>query len=162
MASETGGFGFDRAGWTQTSSGPGPRRNSASSGPCFRRWAAWRRRINLEAFLAPKLLRATCRRGPGLERRFPIDVISKYAARRGFVAGLCHCRRFLFPSFTDTFGNVVLEALASGIPVAAFPVTGHEEVIGNMDAGVLDFNFGGQRLGHSDFPRGGAGACPAL
>ena len=31
---------------------------------------------------------------------------------------------FVFPSRTDTFGNVLLEALASGTPVAAYPVTG--------------------------------------
>lgn len=31
---------------------------------------------------------------------------------------------FVFPSRTDTFGNVIIEALASGTPVAAYPVTG--------------------------------------
>ena len=37
---------------------------------------------------------------------------------------------FVFPSKTDTFGLVLLEALASGLPVAAFPVTGPRDVIG--------------------------------
>jgi len=45
---------------------------------------------------------------------------------------------FVFPSRTDTFGNVILESLASGVPVAAFPVTGPRDVIGDSLVGVLD------------------------
>jgi glycosyltransferase involved in cell wall biosynthesis len=37
---------------------------------------------------------------------------------------------FVFPSKTDTFGLVMLEALASGVPVAAFPVNGPRDVVG--------------------------------
>ena len=44
---------------------------------------------------------------------------------------------FVFPSRTDTFGLVMLEALASGVPVAAFPVPGPLDVIGNSGVGVL-------------------------
>jgi glycosyltransferase involved in cell wall biosynthesis len=44
---------------------------------------------------------------------------------------------FVFPSRTDTFGLVMLEALASGVPVAAFPVAGPLDVLGGSDAGVL-------------------------
>jgi glycosyltransferase involved in cell wall biosynthesis len=44
---------------------------------------------------------------------------------------------FVFPSRTDTFGLVLLEALASGVPVAAFPVTGPRDVIGTAPVGVL-------------------------
>lgn len=44
---------------------------------------------------------------------------------------------FVFPSRTDTFGMVLLEALACGTPVAAFPVMGPVDVIGNTQAGVL-------------------------
>jgi glycosyltransferase involved in cell wall biosynthesis len=44
---------------------------------------------------------------------------------------------FVFPSRTDTFGLVMLEALASGVPVAAFPVTGPLDVIGDSGAGIL-------------------------
>jgi glycosyltransferase involved in cell wall biosynthesis len=44
---------------------------------------------------------------------------------------------FVFPSRTDTFGLVLLEALASGVPVAAFPVSGPLDVIGNSGAGAL-------------------------
>ena len=45
---------------------------------------------------------------------------------------------FVFPSKTDTFGLVLLEALASGVPVAALPVTGPRDVIGAAPVGVLD------------------------
>ena len=45
---------------------------------------------------------------------------------------------FVFPSLTDTFGLVMLEALACGVPVAAFPVTGPRDVLGSSGAGRLD------------------------
>ena len=45
---------------------------------------------------------------------------------------------FVFPSKTDTFGLVLLEALASGLPVAAFPVPGPRDVIGEAPVGVLN------------------------
>ncbi len=44
---------------------------------------------------------------------------------------------FVFPSKTDTFGLVLLEALASGLPVAAYPVTGPIDVLGDSPAGAL-------------------------
>lgn len=47
---------------------------------------------------------------------------------------------FVFPSRTDTFGIVLLEALASGVPVAAYPVTGPRDILGDAEtpAGVMD------------------------
>lgn len=45
---------------------------------------------------------------------------------------------FVFPSRTDTFGLVMLEALSCGVPVAAYPVTGPLDVIGPDGPGVLD------------------------
>ncbi len=44
---------------------------------------------------------------------------------------------FVFPSLTDTFGLVLLEALASGVPVAAFPAAAPRDVIGDAPVGVL-------------------------
>jgi len=45
---------------------------------------------------------------------------------------------FVFPSKTDTFGLVLLEAMACGLPVAAYPVTGPLDVIGTSGAGAMD------------------------
>lgn len=49
---------------------------------------------------------------------------------------------FVFPSRTDTFGLVLLEALASGVPVAGYPVPGPLDIIGDGDAGALDEDLG--------------------
>ncbi|MEM1399550.1 MAG: glycosyltransferase family 1 protein [Pseudomonadota bacterium] len=48
---------------------------------------------------------------------------------------------FVFPSKTDTFGLVMLEALACGVPVAALPVQGPRDVITNGDIGCLDWDL---------------------
>jgi glycosyltransferase involved in cell wall biosynthesis len=44
---------------------------------------------------------------------------------------------FVFPSKTDTFGLVLLEAMACGLPVAAYPVTGPLDVLGDSGAGAM-------------------------
>ena len=48
---------------------------------------------------------------------------------------------FVFPSKTDTFGNVLLESIASGTPVAAFPVPGPQDVLKPGVDGVLSENL---------------------
>jgi glycosyltransferase involved in cell wall biosynthesis len=60
---------------------------------------------------------------------------------------------FVFPSRTDTFGVVLIEALASGLPVAAFPVTGPLDVIADSGAGVLDADLRRASLAALDIPR---------
>lgn len=45
---------------------------------------------------------------------------------------------FVFPSLTDTFGIVLIEAMASGLPVAAYPVTGPVDNVENGVSGILD------------------------
>lgn len=45
---------------------------------------------------------------------------------------------FVFPSKTDTFGLVILEALASGTPVAVFPVQGPADIVRGTRAGAID------------------------
>ena len=65
---------------------------------------------------------------------------AKFGGRAGTI--FCRQRCLCFPSRTDTFGLVILEALASGIPVAAYPVTGPKDVIGKSRAGVLSEDLG--------------------
>ncbi|MBN1984582.1 MAG: glycosyltransferase family 1 protein [Chitinivibrionales bacterium] len=48
---------------------------------------------------------------------------------------------FVFPSMTDTFGLVILEALASGVPVAAYPVAGPRDILGKRNIGVMSTNL---------------------
>jgi len=49
---------------------------------------------------------------------------------------------FVFPSKTDTFGLVLLEALASGVPVAAYPVRGPLDIVKQGETGIMDENLG--------------------
>jgi glycosyltransferase involved in cell wall biosynthesis len=60
---------------------------------------------------------------------------------------------FVFPSRTDTFGLVLLEALASGLPVAAYPVPGPLDVIGDSGCGVLDQDLARACAGALEIPR---------
>jgi glycosyltransferase involved in cell wall biosynthesis len=57
---------------------------------------------------------------------------------------------FVFPSRTDTFGLVLLEAMASGLPVAAYPVTGPLDVVAPGVTGVLDEDLGRAALAARD------------
>lgn len=59
----------------------------------------------------------------------------------------------VFPSRTDVFGNVMLEALACGVPVAAFPVAGPLDVIGEEPVGVLSEDLKGACLAALEIPR---------
>jgi glycosyltransferase involved in cell wall biosynthesis len=49
---------------------------------------------------------------------------------------------FVFPSRTDTFGVVMLEAMACGLPIAAYPVTGPKDVVQHGVTGILDADLG--------------------
>ena len=98
---------------------------------------------NLEAFLdldlpGTKLIVGDGPARAALERRYPQAVF--LGARHGeeLAAIYAGADVFVFPSKTDTFGLVLLEALASGLPVAAFPVTGPRDVIGTSPVGALN------------------------
>jgi glycosyltransferase involved in cell wall biosynthesis len=98
---------------------------------------------NLEAFLDLDLPGTKVIVGDGpacaaLARKYPQAVF--LGARQGEELAQAYAAAdvFVFPSKTDTFGLVLLEALASGLPVAAFPVTGPRDVIGNHPVGALN------------------------
>lgn len=59
---------------------------------------------------------------------------------------------FVFPSRSETFGLVMLEALACGTPVAAFPVPGPLDVVGDSPGGVLDDDLRAAALRALDVP----------
>jgi glycosyltransferase involved in cell wall biosynthesis len=97
---------------------------------------------NLEAFLSLRLPGSKVVVGDGpargdLERAFP-DV-HFLGAREGAELAESYASSdvFVFPSLTDTFGIVLLEAAASGLPVAAFPVQGPSDVFAGSQAAVL-------------------------
>ncbi|CAL1241120.1 glycosyltransferase family 4 protein [Candidatus Methylocalor cossyra] len=73
-----------------------------------------------------------------LEQDFPEVRFLGYKTGRELAAYLAAADVFVFPSRTDTFGLVVLEALACGVPVAAYPVQGPKDVLTDARAGRLN------------------------
>jgi glycosyltransferase involved in cell wall biosynthesis len=98
---------------------------------------------NLAAFLSLELPGSKIVAGDGperaaLEAQFPDVHFMGAHAGEALAEIYASADAFVFPSLTDTFGVVLLEALASGVPVAGFPVAGPRDVIGNSKTGVLD------------------------
>jgi glycosyltransferase involved in cell wall biosynthesis len=97
---------------------------------------------NVEAFLKLDLPGSKWVAGEGpqlaeLKSRYPeanyLGVLSQAELAKVYAAADV----FVFPSRTDTFGLVLLEALACGLPVAAYPVTGPVDVLGDGGAGAM-------------------------
>ena len=98
---------------------------------------------NLPAFLSLDLPGTKVVIGAGpqeaeLKRKFPSAKFLGQLDNGILAAHLAAADVFVFPSLTDTFGIVQLEALASGVPIAAFPVTGPKDVIGDNPIGVIN------------------------
>ncbi len=98
---------------------------------------------NIEAFLELDLpgSKVVVGEGPALEElraKYPQARFlgAKFGAELAAVFAAADV--FVFPSLTDTFGLVILEAMAAGAPVAAFPAPGPVDIIPGSGAGVCD------------------------
>jgi glycosyltransferase involved in cell wall biosynthesis len=97
---------------------------------------------NIDAYLRMDLpgSKVVCGVGPltsALRQRYPnvhwLGVLPRHELAQVYAAADV----FVFPSRSETFGLVMLEAMACGVPVAAYPVDGPLQVIGNSGAGAL-------------------------
>jgi glycosyltransferase involved in cell wall biosynthesis len=120
----------------------------------FRNLAFWSRGVDtnlfrprvekgIEDFLAldlpgTKLVVGDGPAAEGLRRRYPGAVFTGYRFGEELARHVAAADVFVFPSRTDTFGLVLLEAMACGVPVAAYPVTGPIDVVENGVTGVLN------------------------
>lgn len=73
-----------------------------------------------------------------LQRRYPAVRFVGMKHGEDLACHLAAADIFVFPSRTDTFGVVMLEAMACGVPVAAYPVTGPRQIVRNGVSGWLD------------------------
>jgi glycosyltransferase involved in cell wall biosynthesis len=101
---------------------------------------------NIDAFLSMPWHGAKVVIGDGPERarlqqQYPGATFSGYKFGEDLARHLSSADVMVFPSRTDTFGLVNLEAMACGVPVAAFPVTGPIDVVEDGVTGALDENL---------------------
>lgn len=126
---------------------PQPRRDWGLPGPVFLYVGRVAVEKNIGAFLALDLpgSKVVVGDGPqlaGLRQRYPDVHFAGVLHGAELARAYAGADVFVFPSLTDTFGLVLLEALASGTPVAAFPVTGPVDVLeGAANIGALDHDL---------------------
>jgi glycosyltransferase involved in cell wall biosynthesis len=97
---------------------------------------------NIETFLALDLPGTKVVVGDGpqlaqLQQKFPEAVFTGAKFGEELTAYFACADVFCFPSLTDTFGLVILEAMATGTPVAAFPAPGPIDIIPGSNAGFV-------------------------
>ncbi|MFT3968658.1 MAG: glycosyltransferase family 1 protein [Sphingobium sp.] len=101
---------------------------------------------NVEAFLAmdhpgTKVVVGDGPAREALEARFPDALFLGLLAGEALAGAYRAADVLVFPSLTDTFGLVMIEAMACGTPVAAYPVTGPVDIV-TADTGCLDDDLG--------------------
>ncbi|MEM9173571.1 MAG: glycosyltransferase family 1 protein, partial [Pseudomonadota bacterium] len=121
---------------------PNPNRETGSA-PIFMYVGRIAVEKNLEAFASLSLPGRKVIVGDGpdfqsLKRRFPDCEFTGYRFGQVLADTLATADVFVFPSKTDTFGLVMLEAMACGVPVAAFPVPGPIDVVTDGVTGILN------------------------
>jgi glycosyltransferase involved in cell wall biosynthesis len=115
---------------------PGPR-------PIFLYMGRVVKEKNIEAFLDLKLPGSKYVVGDGphlakLQRNYPDAFFTGHKGGDELAEHLSAADVFVFPSLTDTFGQVMLQANACGVPVAAFPAIGPKDFITNAVNGFVD------------------------
>lgn len=122
---------------------PGPRQTAFRHGPVYLYVGRVAVEKNLPAFLdldVPGTKRVVGS-GPDLEtlvRAYPTVEFSGALEGERLALAYANADVLVFPSKTDTFGIVILEALACGTPVAAYPVTGPRDILRPGVTGVMD------------------------
>ena len=101
---------------------------------------------NLDAFLqmpweGSKLVIGDGPDGARLRAAYPTATFAGFQYGDELARQIAACDVMVFPSLTDTFGLVNLEAMACGVPVAAFPVTGPIDVVDDGLTGALDWDL---------------------
>jgi glycosyltransferase involved in cell wall biosynthesis len=101
---------------------------------------------NIKAFLdldlpGRKVLVGSGPQTAELERRYPDALFAGHMEGEELAKAYASADVFVFPSLTDTFGLVLLEALASGVPVAAFPASGPKDVLTEPGIGAMDWDL---------------------
>jgi glycosyltransferase involved in cell wall biosynthesis len=101
---------------------------------------------NIEAFLDVDIQGSKVVVGAGpqldeLKRKYKDVLFTGMLEEKEVAAYLAASDVFVFPSKTDTFGIVIIEALAAGIPVAAYPVTGPLDILQNTKVDCLDLDL---------------------
>lgn len=89
----------------------------------------------------------------GLRARYPSTVFLGAKQGAELATHFSSADVFVFPSRTDTFGLVMLEAMASGVPVAAFPVPGPRDVVLQGRTGILATDLAKAALAALHLPR---------
>lgn len=102
---------------------------------------------NIEAFLSLDIPGSKYVVGDGpdinqLKRKHPEVTFTGVKLGDELASHLAAADIFVFPSRTDTFGLVMLEAMACGVPVAAYPVTGPVDVIKQGETGIMHDDLG--------------------
>jgi glycosyltransferase involved in cell wall biosynthesis len=118
---------------------------------------------NVEAFLnlpvdADKLVVGDGPARGDLQRRYPDARWLGFQRGSELVSRYGDADVLVFPSRTDTFGLVMLEAMACGTPVAAYPVTGPRDVVSHGVTGCLDSDLGRAVTGCLTLDRAGCRA----
>jgi glycosyltransferase involved in cell wall biosynthesis len=157
------GYGFTNlAHWTRgvdtTLFCPAPRPRLGDREPIFLYAGRVAVEKSIEDFLALDLPGTKWVVGDGparatLQSRFPRAIFHGMQYGHALAHFYQQADVFVFPSRTDTFGLVMLEAMACGTPVAALPVTGPIDVVRSRSAGVLDDDLRTAALAAMTLPR---------